>query len=258
MDVFSKGVERRISKVAAWKRGAFRLEWKRLMRYEKNIFPFFQGHTIISGQDLELLPVENKSGIAVVPNGVDMDYFSPEQKEKDFDLLFNGNMNYPPNIESVVYLAEKILPLVWKKKPGVKLLISGASPSPEVLALRSERISVTGWVKDVRDNFRRSKILVAPMQSSIGLQNKLLEAMAMRLPCITTSLSNNALKAIPDSQILVADTPEQFSNHILFLLGHPEKAAQLAENGYQMVKRRFNWEQTCALLENVISGSSLS
>lgn len=161
-------------------------------------------------------------------------------------------MNYPPNIESVVYLVEKVLPVIWKKKPSVRLLISGASPSNEVLALQSEKVNVTGWVDDIRLSFARSKILVAPMQSSIGLQNKLLEAMAMKLPCITTSLSNNALKAIPDSQILVADSPEQFAIQIQLLLDRPEKAAQLAENGYQMVLDRFNWEQCCNLLENTI------
>ena len=74
----------------------------------------------------------------------------------------------------------------------------------------------------------------------------------MKLPCITTSLSNNALKAIPDSQILVADSPEQFAIQIQLLLDRPEKAAQLAENGYQMVLDRFNWEQCCNLLENTI------
>jgi polysaccharide biosynthesis protein PslH len=258
MDIFSKGVERRIQKVNIFQRGLFRMEWKRLLRYEGEVFHDFEAKTIISQQDRDLLPVRDPSSVVVIPNGVDTDYFTPVAAEKDYELLFNGNMNYPPNVESVVYIAEKILPLVWKTKPNARLLISGATPSDEVLALQSERITVTGWVDDVRHSFARSRILVAPMQSSIGLQNKLLEAMAMKLPCITTTLSNNALKAIPDRQVLVADTPEQFTTFINFLLDHPEKAAQLAENGYKLVHEKFNWEHMCALLEEVIVKSENS
>jgi polysaccharide biosynthesis protein PslH len=255
MDVFSKGVERRISKVSFLKRGVFRMEWKRLLNYEREAFSFFEAHTIISVQDRELLPVPDTGSVHVIPNGVDTAFFAPAPAEKDFELLFNGNMNYPPNIESVEYIVGKILPLVWKTKPHVRLLISGANPSQRVQELQSEKVVVTGWVDDVRKSFARSKILVAPMQSSIGLQNKLLEAMAMRIPCITTTLSNNAIKAIPDSQVLVADTPEQFTTHIHLLLDHPEKAERLAENGYRMVHERFNWEQTCRQLETVIANA---
>ena len=252
MDIFSKGIERRINKVNILWRWLFKMEWKRLLKYEAAVFNDFDASTIISQQDRDLLPLPFPTSVAVIPNGVDTNFFKPFKASKDYELLFNGNMNYPPNIESVVYLVEKVLPIIWKKKPTLRLLISGASPSNEVLALQSEKVTVTGWVDDIRLSFARSKILVAPMQSSIGLQNKLLEAMAMKLPCITTSLSNNALKAIPDSQILVADSPEQFAIQIQLLLDRPEKAAQLAENGYQMVLDRFNWEQCCNLLENTI------
>ncbi|MDQ3110217.1 MAG: glycosyltransferase [Bacteroidota bacterium] len=252
MDIFSKGIERRIPKVNLMWRWVFVMEWKRLLKYEAAVFTDFNSLTIISQQDRDLLPVKNPAEVHVIANGVDTDFFKPMPAEKDYELLFNGNMNYPPNVESAVYLAEKILPIVRKKKPGTRILISGASPSAEVLALQSEHVTVTGWVDDIRKSFARSKILVAPMQSSIGLQNKLLEAMAMKIPCVTTTLSNNALKAVPDSQVLVADTPEQFATHIHLLLDHPDKAEQLAENGYRMVHDRFNWEKTCSLLEQVI------
>ncbi|MGZ4057226.1 MAG: glycosyltransferase, partial [Bacteroidia bacterium] len=90
-------------------------------------------------------------------------------------------------------------------------------PNTRVLDLESEKVIVSGWVDDIRVNFAKSKILVAPMQISIGLQNKLLEAMAMQIPCITSTLANNALGAKPDEQILVADTPEQYARHIIDL-----------------------------------------
>jgi len=166
-------------------------------------------------------------------------------------LLFNGNMNYPPNIESVQYLVNKVMPLIWKQKPDVRLLISGANPNNKVMELQSDRIVVSGWMNDIRENFAKSKILAAPMQISIGLQNKLLEAMAMKLPCVTSTLANNALQAKPGEQILVADTPEEYAQSILILLNDEVTSIRIAENGYQYALNNFNWHHTTQLLEKL-------
>ena len=251
MDVFSKGVERRMANVAVYKRWLFRLEWKRLLRYEAAAYHQFNRHTVISAQDRDLLPVADCRAVEVVPNGVDTDYFHPQDGEKSFELLFNGNMNYPPNIESAQFLVNRVLPLVRKKHPNVRLLISGASPAPEVLSLAGEGVVVSGWVEDVRDSYRKSSILVAPMMISIGLQNKLLEAMAMQLPCVTTSLANNALQAVPGEQLLLAETAEEFAAQICYLLEHPDKASEMAANGLQLVASRFNWATCTAALERM-------
>lgn len=256
MDVFSKGIERRISKVSLIQRGIFRMEWKRLLRYESEIYPVFDQHCIISEQDRDLLPIDKSKNITIIPNGVDTDYFHPQESLKQTDILFNGNMNYPPNVESVIYLVKKILPLVHLKRPETNVLISGANPAPAVQALQSKHVRITGWVDDVRDNFAQSRMLVAPMQSSIGLQNKLLEAMAMRIPCITSSLSNNAIKAWPNEQILVADTTEDYAKHILFLLENPDKAQQIAQAGYNFVTANFGWENSVLQLEQLLLNSN--
>lgn len=253
MDVFSKGMERRKSTEPFYMKPFLAMEYRRLLRYENKVFSYFTTKTIISEQDKNFIPHPQKQNIVVVPNGVDTSYFKPMVHKKEFDLLFNGNMNYPPNIESVEYLVEKVMPYVWHKFPNTRLLISGASPSKVVLDLASDKVIVSGWVDDIRTNFAKSKILVAPMQISIGLQNKLLEAMAMQLPCITSSLANNALGAKPNEQILVADTPEQYARHIIDLLQNEAKAKQIAMNGYQFVVNGFNWMSTTAILEKLIS-----
>ncbi|MGZ4073335.1 MAG: glycosyltransferase [Bacteroidia bacterium] len=253
MDVFSKGIERRKNTDPFYMKPFLSMEYRRLLRYEKKVFSLFNYKTIISEQDKNLIPHPNKKEIVVVPNGVDTTYFKPIQHKKEFELLFNGNMNYPPNIESVEYLVEKIMPYVWGKLPGTRLLISGASPNTRVLDLESEKVIVSGWVDDIRVNFAKSKILVAPMQISIGLQNKLLEAMAMQIPCITSTLANNALGAKPDEQILVADTPEQYARHIIDLLQNETRAKQISMSGYQFVVNKFNWQSTTSILNNLIT-----
>lgn len=255
MDVFSKGVERRIPNVSWHKRWLFRAEWKRLLRYERSVFGRFSRHTVISEQDRNLLPVDRPDAIVVVPNGVDTAWFSPDRSiRKDFELLFNGNMNYPPNVESAVFLVREVMPLVWQHHPHVRLLISGADPSPEVRALAGEKVVVSGWVEDVRDNFNRSRILVAPMKSIIGLQNKLLEAMAMGLPCVTTSLSNNALGAKVGEEIVVADTAAEFAAAVDKLLTDEGLSLRIAENASRLVREQFAWEAFSAKLEKVLKG----
>ncbi len=254
MDVFSKGMERRKLSDPFYMKPFLAFEYRRLLKYENKVFGYFTTKTIITEQDKNFIPHPMKKDIVVVPNGVDTSYFKPIVHKKEFELLFNGNMNYPPNIESVEYLVEKVMPFVWNKLPNTRLLISGASPHKSVLELASKNVVVSGWVDDIRINFAKSKILVAPMQISIGLQNKLLEAMAMQLPCITSSLANNALGAKPNEQILVADTPEQYARHIIDLLQNETKAKQIAMNGYQFVINKFNWQSTTAILENLISG----
>lgn len=253
MDVFSKGMERRKSAASFFLKPIFAMEYRRLLKYEHDIFDYFNNKIIISEQDKNLIQHPQKVSIKVIPNGVDTDYFKPLVHKKEFELLFNGNMDYPPNVESVEYLVNKIMPLVWQKKPEVRLLISGASPNNKVLALRSDRVVVSGWVDDIRENFAKSKILVAPMQISIGLQNKLLEAMAMQLPCVTSTLANNALGAKHNDQIMVADTPEQYASLIIELLENEAKAKALALNGYHYVIDHFNWESTGKALEKLFN-----
>jgi len=253
MDTFSKGMSRRLSAAKFWQKPIIRWEQQKLTNYENLVFNQFHKHTIISEQDRDLLPVNKKSSVTVVRNGVDHEYFSPDNTKKQYDILFNGNMNYPPNIESAVYLVHKIMPVVWKKNPSCRVLISGADPAEEVKALASDLVHVTGWVDDIRTSFRQSKILVAPMQSSIGLQNKLLEAMSCGLPCITTPLSNNALGAIPNQEIMVCSTPDEFAQSIDLLLTNNDQYQLLQNNGLKLVHHSFGWEgATAPLLELLI------
>jgi len=256
MDVFSKGMDRRIGKVNIFKKPAFYFEMKRVAKYEGVIFREFDRHTIISEQDRDLMPVRRPQQIAVIPNGVDIFHFQPLHRHKEYDLLFNGNMNYPPNVEGAVFLVKKILPIVSEKYPAIKVLISGANPSAAVRALASANVTVTGWVDDIRESFARSRILVAPMRSSIGLQNKLLEGMAMHIPCVTTPLSNNALRAQPGKEIMIAETEEEFAAAIIKLISHPELAVSISEDAWKFVRDYYSWIPICERLANFIAAEN--
>jgi len=253
MDVFSKGTERRVSSAPFYMSPLLKMEHRRLAAYENHIFSYFTNLVIISEQDRNLIQHPEKLKISIISNGVDTDYFKPIQHKKEYDILFNGNMQYPPNIEGAEYLVNKILPLVKKTHPTVKVLISGTNPNKRVLSLASEHVTVSGWVNDIRENFARSKMLVAPMFLSIGLQNKLLEAMAMQIPCVTSTLANNALGAENGKNILVADTPEQYAEHINALLTNEKKANEIALNAYNFVLANYQWQQETEKLENLIT-----
>ncbi len=255
MDTLSKGLERRSEMAPALLAPLFRAETRRLIRYENLMLDLFDHSVIISAQDREYIYHPRRDRIAVIPNGVDTEHFTPRQGRQDHDIVFTGNMNYPPNIDSALYLAQQIMPLVRRTRPNTTLLISGVAPSPSVreLGRTDPLIHVSGWVKDIRESYAAARLFVAPMQIGTGLQNKLLEAMAMRIPCITSTLANNAVGATPGDAILVGNSPEEYAAHILHLLDDPAERKRIAENGYQFIRNQFDWDNAAEKLDRMIS-----
>ena len=255
-DVFSKGVERRARTASWFMKPILKSEYRRLCRYENAVFDRFDNKTIISIPDRDLIPHPQKDNIEIVINGVDFKFFKPIETEKEYELVFIGNMGYPPNINAAEFLVKKILPRVHEKKPNVRLTIAGATPHPNVLALAGEKVMVTGWVEDIRECYAKSRIFIAPMQIGTGLQNKLLEAMAMKIPSITSDLANSALKATPGKEILIGNSPEDYAKQILSILDNQHLADTLSEGGYNFVHRNYDWASATGILENLIVKTS--
>lgn len=253
MDVFSKGIERRMNNFNFLKRTFFRSEFKRLEKYEKDIFGYFDLKTIISEQDRNHLPHPFNKEIKVISNGVDTKYFFPFETKKEFDVLFSGNMNYPPNIDAAVFLVKKVMPLVRNVFPKVSVQIAGTDPGKEVLALASPLVLITGWVKDIRVCYANSRVFAAPMNIGTGMQNKLLEAMAMGIPCITTPLANNALNGIHDNHLLIGTTAEEIATHIINLLKNKDLADRISGNGKKYVRENYSWSNSTILLEHLFT-----
>ena len=255
-DVFSKGVERRLAVTPFYLKPFLNLEYKRLLAYEHDIFSKFNNKVIISEPDRDLIPHPDRNNIEVVRNGVDHNFFKPLNRQREYDLVFTGNMGYPPNINAGHSSVNKILPRVLDKKPGTRLLIAGASPNLRVQVLKSENVEVSGWVPDMRECYARAGIFIAPMQIGTGLQNKLLEAMAMQTPCITSRLANQALKAKEGAEILVAVTAEEYAQHIIVLMDDPKRASKIAANGAEFVRKNYSWETETEKIAQLIDKSN--
>lgn len=244
MDTFSLGLTRRTSKQAFYLRWLFKLESDRVRKYESMVFDDFNAHTIISEQDRMYIEHPKRNSIKIINNGIASEFINYKISDsKEYDLLFTGNMSYQPNVDAAIYLS-KLVNKLKVKYPSIKLAISGTNPTAQVLDLQNEHIVVTGWLPDLKTIYAKSRIFIAPMQIGTGLQNKLLEAMAMRVPCITSKLANNALKAINGEQIIECEQEDDYLNAIELLLNNQEKSNTLANNAYQFVINNYDWKSS--------------
>ena len=242
-------------------------EFKMLRSSEYKAFSIFDALTIISEVDSEAIPHKKNGEIHIVPNGVDFDYFKVDSLQftvdsatqsggsqlPTYDLVFCGNMAYAPNVDAARYLVHDIMPLVWSRIPSATLLLAGADPKPSVRSLASKLVTVSGRLDDIRTAYASSTLFVAPMRLGSGLQNKLLEAMAMHLPCVTTSIAATPLGAVPDEHIMVGDTPAALADAIVSLLESPHLRNRIAEEGNRYVTSHYSWSSAVVPLENIFN-----
>jgi len=254
MDAFSRGLRQREDMTSAPVRLMLRRERRAVRRYEHAVFDDFDHHTIISDRDRQFIDHNRRDAIRLVANGVDLHAFAPRSEDADTDLLFVGNMSYSPNIMAAKILVREILPKVQQTRPGCRLLIAGTTPTRAVRRLGNESVAVTGWIDDIAGCYARSKIFVAPMMAATGIQNKLLQAMAAGIPCVTTDIANQALGADED-EVRLARTPREFASAIDDLLSDPEAARELGRRGRELVLRSFQWRQATRPLLDIIDPS---
>tara|TARA_B100001057_G_scaffold407062_1_gene420758 strand:- start:1850 stop:3013 length:1164 start_codon:yes stop_codon:yes gene_type:complete len=250
MDAFSKGMERRALKSNIFTKWLYKLESLKQKNYEKTIFEVFDTHIIISEEDKKHINHPKRDQIHIVPNGVDFNHFSPKNAKPKYDLVFVGNMGYAPNVDAAVFLCRDILPKIHEKIPNAKILIAGAQPTIKVTNLKSDHVKVSGWIEDIRNAYSESKIFIAPMRMGTGLQNKLLEAMAMEKACITTPIANNTLKA-PEGTILVGETVEELTQHCIHLIENESVRNKCAKEGKKFVERTYKWTETTERLNKL-------
>lgn len=242
MDAFSAGMTRRAKLSQLWQRRLLKTEARRLRDYEERCSGLFEGASIICEADRQVFSEKARQKIAVVPNGLNREFLNWNGgQEKEFDLIFTGNMSYPPNVQAATYLVEQVLPRLEELNSSPSICLAGASPASEIRALAGKNVTVTGYVDDLRPWLARSRVFAAPLFSGSGLQNKLLEAMAMGLPVVATELTNAALGAEENKEILIGRDPLSFAQKIIGLLESADKRAALGVAGRGFVKERYDW-----------------
>lgn len=252
-DVFSKGMARRAEKSKGLVKWFFNMEHRRVARYEAEIFDRFDHKTIITAVDRDLIPHPHREEIVVVPNGVEFDKFAYQGEKKEYDLIFSGNMGYAPNVDAAEYLVREILPPLRMKFPNLRVVLCGATPAPRVQALSGEHVIVTGWVDSMTEWYAKSRIFIAPMRMGTGLQNKLLEAMSMHLPCITSPLAAHPLvEAEQHQSVISCSETKDYVVAVTQLLTEENSYNQLADSGYNYVRQFYDWKNAVRILDNLM------
>ena len=236
-----------------------RFDLTRTRRYEGQLPGQFDHVLITSGVDrqalLELIPKQTVAApVSVLPNGVDWDYFSQDQgvNREPATLILSGKMSYHANVTMAMYLMNQIMPRVWAKRSEARLLIVGKDPPASVRGLADHpAVTVTGTVPDFRPYLQRASIAVVPLLYGAGIQNKVLEAMASGTPVVSTPPAVLTLDAEPDRDLLIAQTPEEFSEKIIYLIENPQLRSQIGSAGRRYVENNHQWVKIAERLEGV-------
>jgi glycosyltransferase involved in cell wall biosynthesis len=183
----------------------------------------------------------------VVPNGVDTAYFQPlcSVSGRAETLVFTGLMAHAPNADGVRYFCAEVLPLIWQRRPSVRLLVVGTDPPPEVRALdqgATGRVRVLGAVPDTRPYLAESSVAVVPLRSGSGTRLKILEALAMERPVVSTTIGVEGLEVVDEQHLLIADQPAAFASAVLRLLEDRVLARRLAAEGRALVEQWYRWD----------------
>ncbi|MGB7405844.1 MAG: TIGR03087 family PEP-CTERM/XrtA system glycosyltransferase [Pacificimonas sp.] len=233
-----------------------------LSQFEKHVARNVDASLFVSNAEAELFKSYAGSyahTVYALHNGVDLEFFSPDA---DFtplslpgspSLVMTGAMDYRPNIDAAIWMAKAILPLVRQRHPDATFTIVGSKPTNDVKALDTKPgVTVTGRVDDVRPYLAAADIAVAPVRIARGVQNKVLEAMAMGVPVVSTEPAFSGIDADPGRDLLVADQPSQFADAIIRLAESEADRKMLGEAGRAQMEARYSWSHQLSELDEII------
>jgi sugar transferase (PEP-CTERM/EpsH1 system associated) len=228
----------------------YRREGEQLLAYERAVASRSERAFFVTEKETELfrsLAPECAQQVEAVSNGVDAEYFAPDPARAspfapgELPIVFTGAMDYWPNIDAVTWFAQGMLPGLRRQWPALRFHIVGRSPSAALRALAGDAVAVSGTVTDVRPYLQHAAVVVAPLRLARGIQNKILEAMAMGRPVVASSECVEAIGTAPGAELLWAADAEAFVREIDALLRSPTRAAAIGHAGRQRVLRDFSW-----------------
>jgi hypothetical protein len=231
------------------------LEGTKLQREERRLSRQFDLCTATTAAECDTLDSYRTGAVTDwFPNGVDSDYFAPDETAADpHGICFIGRMDYYPNQECMFDFCANVLPLIRARVPQATLTIIGANPSRPVLALAAQPgVTVTGSVADVRPLARRAAVMVAPLNIARGTQNKILEAMAMGVPVVTSPMAAGGVDAKPEQHFLVANTHREQADAVIRLLTDSTERARLAAAGRARMLSHHSWHGSMQRLDAIL------
>ena len=226
--------------------------------FERRIYEYFDKLVLVSDQEKQYFPGgDSASKIVGVPNGVDLEYFHPKYSNRDPEqpptLIFCGMMDYWPNIEGVIWFVERVFNKIRAAVPEVQFFIVGGRPTKQVLELNSiPGVTVTGFVDDVREYTGKADVCVVPLRIARGIQNKVLEAMAMQKAIVSTPQALEGILARPHQDLAVEEDPEEFAEKTIQLLRDSELNDRLARNARACVESSYVWTKNLSMLDHLL------
>ena len=260
-DATSMRIRARMRYEPFWRVPALLVRYYQVRKYEKNMIMTCPHVVFISMRDKNFIVGEKNRGM-VVTNGVDHYFWKRRTKTVDQkSIVFVGIMDYAPNADTANILIDNILPIVRRSIPDLKIYIVGRNPTSELLQKGRDdpAITITGFVDDVRPYMEKAALSVIPMRYGSGVQNKVLEAMWMEVPVVTTKLVGEGLQLTKDQDVPVeiAGDAKDFSERIVQLLGDEKQRNQMAVKGRRFVEDNFDWSRNAKILENICHKASM-
>ncbi|WP_026377198.1 TIGR03087 family PEP-CTERM/XrtA system glycosyltransferase [Aestuariibacter salexigens] len=253
------------------KRGSFPMSWvyareaRLLQDYEIKICAEFNKSIFVSAQEADyfrdIAPVSLSNRIAAMPNGVDVEYFVPQEKtgsdDESSSIVFTGAMDYWANVDAVIWFVKHVWPTLIAKYPTLQFFIVGANPTDDIKELGSVAgVTVTGKVDDVRPYIAKATISVAPMQIARGIQNKVLEAMAMGKAVVMTPMAAEGI-ALPELQKdFVTDVSKIFAEKVITLLENGEERQNIGSENNRKILHQYQWSKALSDLVGYFDMSS--
>jgi glycosyltransferase involved in cell wall biosynthesis len=241
------------------------IETKRIKRYEAMIVKDFDATLAVTEPDrLALLDALHQYGhdgqapISVIPIAVDTQKIRPVQRaQNSLNILTMGTLYYPPNADGIRWFIQQVFPLIRQRLPDVRLTIVGKNPPKDFLKLAADPesgIVTPGFVPELDPYFADSAVTVVPVRAGGGMRVRILEAFARAAPVVTTTVGLEGIDASPGEDVLVADTPEDFSRSVIDLLQDPELQERLSGNGRRLVEQKYDWQVVLGELDKIYQG----
>jgi polysaccharide biosynthesis protein PslH len=233
-------------------------EVSRLLEYEAANINRFDSTTLISKADIiDYQSLMNSPNTEWVPYGIDINRFQSDKnitREKGM-IVITGNMGYAPNVDGVIYFCQKIFPAILEQEPEAHLWLVGINPTLKIKELATNKnITVTGYVEDVKYYLNRAMVSVCPIRLGVGTQTKVLEAMSMGTPVVTTSEGNHGICGVSGLDLFVADSPKEIADKVVNLL-RANNWNKLSDNGRKFVIENFNWSVSSNKFECILNTS---